>query len=100
MINSFNHIIEILFNIGLVLNVIILMPQTYKIYRFKDAKSVSLISFVGINFIQLMTILHGIIQKDWALALGMIASLIVSVTLTVGILLYGNKAFKARARVL
>ena len=96
MRNILIYLIEILFNIGLVLNVIILMPQAYKIYRFKDAKSVSLISVVGINFIQLMTALHGIIQKDWALTLGMAASLIISTIVTVGILLYGDKAFKAR----
>lgn len=67
--------IEFLFSIGMFLNAFLFIPQAIKIYREKNASSLSLITFAGFNFIQLTMVLHGLIHKDWFLVAGMGLSL-------------------------
>ena len=68
--------IEYLFVLSWIINAFLFIPQALNIYRSKSANDVSLLTFVGFNFIQLFTLLHALIHDDYKLAFGAILSLI------------------------
>ena len=65
------------------LNALLFVPQALSIWRTGKADGVSLVTFGGFNALQTLGVAHGILQKDWSLAFGMMASLLTcgSVTL-------------------
>ncbi|HEX4045957.1 MAG TPA: PQ-loop domain-containing transporter [Gammaproteobacteria bacterium] len=72
----FTVVIETVFSIGLFINAALFIPQAVKLFRFKNPQGLSLITFVGFNFIQLFTIFHGYIHQDYLLMIGYILSFI------------------------
>jgi MtN3 and saliva related transmembrane protein len=66
--------IEIVFGIGMFLNAMLFIPQAIKIYKTKNAKEISITTFIGFNVIQIFTILHGCVHNDAILIFGNILS--------------------------
>lgn len=81
-------LIEILFGLGLFFNAVLFIPQAIILYKKKDSKELSLITFTGFNFIQLFSVLHGYLVKDYILMFGFLFSLITGGIVTIMIILY------------
>jgi MtN3 and saliva related transmembrane protein len=76
-------LVALVFGLGMGLNALLFVPQALSIWRTGKADGVSLVTFGGFNALQALGVAHGILQKDWSLAFGMMASLLTcgSVTL-------------------
>ena len=75
--------VALVFGLGMVLNAALFVPQAVHLFRTKTSQGVSILSFAGFNTLQAIGALHGYFQHDYALMVGMLASLITcgSVTL-------------------
>ena len=71
-----NYIIQYGFSLSLLANAALFIPQIMTLLKKKSADGVSLITFLGFNIIQLFTVLHGIIEKDYLLAAGYFLSVL------------------------
>ena len=88
MFGYLEYVIELVFSIGLFLNAMLFVPQAIEIYKTKDVKGQSLITFVGFNLIQLFTIIHAYIHGDYLLLIGYLLSLITCGCVTALIIRY------------
>jgi MtN3 and saliva related transmembrane protein len=79
---------DIFFMMGAFLNAALFVPQILLLYRTKNAQNVSLLMFLGFNFIQFTTALHGYISKDYILMLGYSLSFVTCGLVTMLILFY------------
>ena len=77
------QIVAIVFGLGLICNALLFVPQALAVWRRKSSKDVSLVTFAGFNVLQIIAVIHGAYQRDLALMLGMIASLLSCGTVTV-----------------
>lgn len=84
-------VIEIIFGLGLFINAGLFIPQIIRLYKTKDAKGLSLITFAGFNLIQFFTLLHGYLHKDYLLVFGYLLSLMACGMVTILIIFYRNK---------
>lgn len=75
--------VAVAFGLALGANAIIFVPQIVAIWRAKTAEGVSTATFAGFNLMQAIGALHGYFQGDYALMLGMLASLLTSGAVTV-----------------
>ncbi|HEV2614157.1 MAG TPA: PQ-loop domain-containing transporter [Gammaproteobacteria bacterium] len=82
------YLIEMFFSLGLFINAALFVPQAIQLYRTKDSTAFSLITFGGFNFIQIFTVLHGLLMHDYILATGMFLSVLTCGTVTVMIVVY------------
>lgn len=87
----FRAIIEIGFSLGLFANVLLFIPQIIKLYKVKNPQGLSLLTFGGFNLIQLFTVLHGYLAKDYLLFWGYLFSMVTCGTVTVMICWYRIK---------
>ncbi|MEE3002867.1 MAG: ATP-binding protein [Pseudomonadota bacterium] len=71
-----SDVIEFLFVICLFANAFLFLPQAYKIYQAKTAKSVSITTFSCILFVQMIFMLHGFVIDDLLLAYSMALSML------------------------
>jgi MtN3 and saliva related transmembrane protein len=71
-----------LFGLGLGCNAALFVPQAIALWRKKTAEGVSLITFGGFSVLQIIGIVHGVLEHDWSLILGMSASLLACGTVT------------------
>ena len=71
-----------LFGLGLVANALLLVPQALAIRRSRQARGVSLATFGGFNVMQVVGVIHGYLERDWPLTIGMGASLATCGTVT------------------
>lgn len=71
-----NYVIEAAFSLGLFINALLFIPQITLLLRQRDSRELSLIMFGGFWLIQLFTVLHGLLQKDFILVLGFGLSLL------------------------
>jgi MtN3 and saliva related transmembrane protein len=85
------EIVAYLFGAGLLVNAGLFIPQALKIFKTKSAKEVSLMTFAGFNILQFIGILHGVLQGDPYLLVGMIASFLCCGAVTVLAMIYRNK---------
>jgi MtN3 and saliva related transmembrane protein len=92
---NFYHIIELLFGLGLFLNALFFIPQIILVFKKRSAEDLSLVTFAGFNFLQLMTMLHGIINHDMILTVGMALTLVTCGFVTILIILDRLKVFRA-----
>jgi MtN3 and saliva related transmembrane protein len=83
--------IEVGFGLGMFVNAVLFLPQVIKIYKTRNVQSLSLITFAGFNTIQLFSLLHGYIHKDYIFMFGMSLSLILSGSVTSLIIIQKNK---------
>jgi MtN3 and saliva related transmembrane protein len=68
--------IAFVFGLGMLLNAALFIPQAVHLWRTKTSQGVSIASFAGFNTLQAIGALHGYIQHDHALMVGMLASLL------------------------
>ena len=87
---SFTVLIEAIFSLGLFINALLFIPQVINLYRIKNSQELSLTTFLGFNFVQLFTLLHGYLHHDYLLMIGMVFSLLTCGTVTVMIMLYSK----------
>jgi MtN3 and saliva related transmembrane protein len=71
-----DYMIETIFSLGLFINAALFIPQILKILKERHTEEISLITFGGFWIIQLFTVLHGILAKDFLLVLGFGLSLL------------------------
>ena len=67
---------EFLFAASLFVNALLFIPQAWRLYKQKESKEVSLITFIGFWIGQLLTVCHALIKSDWILFSGYIFALI------------------------
>jgi MtN3 and saliva related transmembrane protein len=89
--NIIIFLIEAGFSLSLLANALLFIPQAVKLYRTKNITGLSLLTFAGFNVIQVFTVLHGYLQKDYLLILGYLLSLITCGACTWMIIAYRNK---------
>ena len=70
------QIVAIIFGLGLGCNALLFVPQIIAVWRKKTDEGISLITFGGFSFLQAIGIVHGVNHMDWAIILGMSASLL------------------------
>jgi MtN3 and saliva related transmembrane protein len=75
-------VIAALFGFGMALNACLFVPQALRLWKTKDAKGISIVSFAGFNALQFVGALHGYFQGDYALMIGMIATLVTCGSIT------------------
>ena len=85
--------IEFMFGISLFINAVLFIPQIIILLRTKTARGVSLMTFLGFCGIQIFTILHGYIKKDFILMWGYVLSLMTCGTATYFIIYYKKRNF-------
>lgn len=72
----FKNSLDFFYALGLVLNVIVFIPQAIKIYKTKHTKELSLIMFIGFNVGQFLAVINGLFYSDPYLIIGFLASFI------------------------
>jgi MtN3 and saliva related transmembrane protein len=82
------HIVAIIFEVGLLGNAMLFVPQALAVWRKKSDEGISLITFVGFNLLQAIGIVHGIYEHDHSLIVGLGASLLTCGTVTALTLYY------------
>lgn len=82
------EIVAWLFGLGLVSNIGLFLPQAVKIWKAKSGAQVSFITFVGFNIMQAIALLHAYLQRDWFLFVGMIATFLSCLAVTVAAFIY------------
>jgi len=87
-------IIETFFSLGLFINAALFIPQIIALWKAKDSKELSLVTFGGFNLIQFFTILHGYVRQDYLLTIGFLLSFITCGIVTVLIVIYRYKGKK------
>ena len=75
-------VIAALFGFGMAINACLFVPQALRLWKARDAKGISIVSFAGFNALQFVGALHGYFQGDYALMLGMIATLVTCGSIT------------------
>ncbi|MDR1522847.1 MAG: hypothetical protein LBS29_02680 [Endomicrobium sp.] len=88
--------IEAVFGVGMFINGVLFLPQAINLYKTKNTKGLSLITFIGFNIIQLFSILHGYIRNDKIFMFGMLLSFIFCGSISFLIIFYRIK-YKTKA---
>jgi len=83
--------IELFFAFGLLINAALFVPQGIKLFRLKKSGSLSLLTYLGFNAVQLILFLHGYYHHDITLMIGMFISFITCGIVTAGIFLYRKR---------
>lgn len=86
------ELVTLLFGLGLFVNALLFIPQVLRIWRVKNAESVSLVTFGMFNVLQVIGALHGYFEHDWALMVGMAAALVTSGAVTALAVIYRQRA--------
>lgn len=71
-----------LFGLGLMGNAFLFVPQIFAVWRKKTDEGVSLITFGGFSLLQIVSVIHGLYEHDWAMVIGMGSSLLTCGTVT------------------
>jgi MtN3 and saliva related transmembrane protein len=88
-------IVAVIFGLGLFCNALLFVPQAIAVWRKKTDEGISLITFGGFSILQIIGIVHGVLQQDRALIFGMTASLLSCGAVTVLTLFYRIKRLRA-----
>jgi MtN3 and saliva related transmembrane protein len=84
--------VALLFGFGMGLNALLFVPQAVSIWRKKRAEGVSLMTFGGFNVLQFLGVLHGTLEHDCSLAVGMAVSLCTCGSVTILAFVYRGRA--------
>lgn len=88
MVLWLEYVIETIFGLGLFFKAMVFLPQLIKLYRSKSAQNISLLTFLGFNIMQIVTILYGYTNKDYILMTGFLLSFLICGSITTLIILY------------
>lgn len=83
----FNNIVIFLYSISFVYTAIAAIPQIYNLLKTKKAEELSLITFLGFNFIQIISAFHAYINHETAFLIGMILLMCAYLPIT-GLIVY------------
>ena len=86
--NAIIKIVESAFGLCWILNAALFIPQIMLLYQKKNSSEISLLMFCCFNLIQIITIIHGYIKKDYLLIFGFVLSLIASGIVTILMIVY------------
>ena len=86
------NIVALVFGFGMVINACLFVPQAWHLWKTKSAQGVSILSFAGFNALQLIGVLHGYLQRDYALMTGMFASFLTCGSVTLLAAYYSRQA--------
>lgn len=86
------EIVETLFDSALILNVLIYLPQIWRLIKVKHAKEISLLTFATFNVVQLIQALYAYLVNDIPYFIGMVALLITCGIVTILIIYYRIKS--------
>jgi len=89
------QIVAVIFGLGLLGNALLFVPQALALWRKKTDEGISLITFGGFSVLQAIGIVHGILQQDLSLTLGMAASLLTCGTVTALTVYYRVRRLRA-----
>jgi MtN3 and saliva related transmembrane protein len=89
-----NEIITFLFGAALFINAALFLPQIYALWKSRDAKGISLLTFFGFCLIQLVTVCYGLSKHDYLLAGGNALSLLLCSSICFMILFYRYSSLK------
>lgn len=67
---------DIIFALCLLLNAGIFVPQALEIYRHKNTENVSLVTFLGFNLVQVLSVINGIFYDDPILIIGSLLAIV------------------------
>lgn len=81
-------VIEMLFGLALFVNAMLFIPQAIKVFKTKNGKSISLITFAGFILIQFTSVLYGLIKHDWILTIGYLISMGTCTSVVICALIY------------
>ncbi|MBD1945540.1 hypothetical protein H6F50_24855 [Coleofasciculus sp. FACHB-712] len=84
-------IVTLFFGLGMVFNASLFIPQALRIVQTKSSKNLSLITFLGFNFIQLNGVLYGYYRNDLVLMYGNLISFISCASVTILAIIYRGK---------
>lgn len=76
------QLVAVIFGLGLGGNALLFVPQIIAVWRKKTDEGISLLTFGGFSILQIVGIVHGYLQQDMSLFLGMVASLLTCGTVT------------------
>ena len=92
--NWLQELVEWLFGISLFVNAMLFLPQIYRLWRQKNSKDVSLMTFGGFCIMQAIAILYGYFKHDPILVWGYLISLATCGYATILICFYRLKTTK------
>jgi MtN3 and saliva related transmembrane protein len=87
-------IVAWIFGLGLIGNALLFVPQALAVWRKKTDEGVSLITFGGFSLLQVVSVIHGLYRQDWAMVIGMGASLLTCGTVTALTVFYRVKRLR------
>lgn len=88
-------IVAWIFGLGLIGNALLFVPQALALWRKKTDEGVSLITFGGFSLLQVVSVIHGLYGQDWAMVIGMGASLLTCGTVTALTVIYRVKRMRS-----
>lgn len=88
MMSIFKEISELILGFGLFINACLFIPQGWRLYKTKNATSVSLITFSGFVFIGITAVINGVLSANWAMAIGYILTVLATGAVVVITLYY------------
>ena len=90
MLIIYSYIITLFFGLALFINAVLFIPQAIKIFKTKNGRSISLITFAGFILIQFTSVLYGLIKHDWILTIGYLISMGTCSSVVICALIYRN----------
>lgn len=88
----FTHIVDFFFGLGLFINAMLFVPQGIRLFKEKQSKDLSLITFVGFCITQLLAIIYGWLHKDYILMVGYLLALTTCGAVTILIAIYRTRS--------
>ena len=82
------YIVEVAFSLGLMAKALMFAPQAWKLYKAKKSDELSVLTFLGLNIMQLLTVLHAYFNQDHLLMIGVLLSFIFCSSVTFMIIFY------------
>ena len=82
------YLIEFSFGMGLFLKAILFIPQALKLFKLKDSSQLSILTFIGLNIMKFLTVLHAYIHKDRILMFGILLNLLICGSISYMIIRY------------
>ena len=87
----FHQIINIIFAAGLFINAMLFLPQAWRIYKKRESKELSIVTFLGFWITQLSAIFYGYLNNDKILMWGYVLAATTCGLVTLQIIYYRLK---------
>lgn len=86
------EVVESIFSAAFFINALFFIPQALRLFKEKDAKGVSIITFLGFLFIQLVVVLHVLVIHDYFLLYTYLFSMVTCGIVVVLIVMYSKSS--------